>query len=158
MKPSSEPAEAVDAAIAAANVLMGVAARSVQRVEDEVNSLQLRVLMLIELDGPQSPGAIATELGVHPSNATRTCDKLVQADLISRAEDPQDRRFIRLELTRRGTALVEKVIADRREALAGILRELSAAQLDQVVLGLQIFAEAAGAEPARDGRFTLGSR
>ena len=45
MKPSSEPAEAVDAAIAAANVLMGVAARSVQRVEDEVNSLQLRVLM-----------------------------------------------------------------------------------------------------------------
>jgi Transcriptional regulators len=157
VKPSSESAEAVDAAIAAANVLMGVAARSVQKVEDEVNSLQLRVLMLIELDGPQSPGAIATELGVHPSNATRTCDKLVQADLISRGEDPQDRRFIRLELTRRGTALVERVIADRREALAGILRKLSGTQLDQVVVGLQVFADAAGVEPARDGRFTLGS-
>jgi DNA-binding MarR family transcriptional regulator len=151
------PADPVDAAIAAANVLMGVAARSVQRVEDEVTSLQLRVLMLIELGGPQSPSAVAAELGVHASNATRTCDKLVQSRLISRREDPSDRRFIRLELTDRGKTLVERVIAERRATLARILHDLPAEQLDQVAAGLRIFATAAGSEPSRDGRFTLGT-
>ncbi|WP_233265567.1 MarR family winged helix-turn-helix transcriptional regulator [Leifsonia sp. AG29] len=149
-------ADPVDATIDAAGVLLRVAARSVQHVEDIVTSPQLRVLMLIELSGPQTLGGVAAELGVHASNATRTCEKLVQARLITRREDATDRRFVRLELTRKGRQLVERVIAERREAMADILRRVPAADRDTVARGFRLFADAAGVDPSRDGRFTLG--
>ncbi|MGO4276974.1 hypothetical protein AB4Z22_45290, partial [Paenibacillus sp. TAF58] len=58
---------AADAALSAANVMMRVAARSVSEVEDQVTTPQLRVLMMIAASGPQNLGAVAAELGVHPS-------------------------------------------------------------------------------------------
>jgi DNA-binding MarR family transcriptional regulator len=148
---------AIDSAIDAAGVLMGVAARSVQHVEDIVTSPQLRVLMLIELSGPQTLGGVAAELGVHASNATRTCDKLVQAKLISRREAPEDRRFVRLDLTRRGRQLVERVIDERRRAMAAVLDGLPEDDLEAVTRGFRIFAAAAGHESTTDGRFALGA-
>ena len=79
----SSAEEAIEAAMAAANVMLRVAARSVVEVEDRVTTPQLRVLMLIETEGPQSLTGVAAELEVHPSNATRTCDKLVRAGYIT---------------------------------------------------------------------------
>ncbi|GAP55516.1 transcriptional regulator, MarR family protein, partial [Arthrobacter sp. Hiyo6] len=61
----------VDAVLRAANVLLRVVAQSVVEVEDVVTSPQLRVRVLIATRGPQNPGAVATHLGVHPSNSTR---------------------------------------------------------------------------------------
>src|SRR5690349_19796670 len=96
----------VQAVIAAADVLLRVVARSVAEVEDTVNSPQLRVLVLIHSRGPQNLGGVAAELGVHASNATRICDRLVAAGLLERREDPADRRYIRLELSAKGHTLV----------------------------------------------------
>ncbi|WP_354263237.1 MarR family transcriptional regulator [Arthrobacter sp. OAP107] len=47
-----------------------------------MNTPQLRVLVLIHTRGPQNPGGVAAELGVHASNATRVCDRLVAAELL----------------------------------------------------------------------------
>src|SRR6478735_5811217 len=99
---------------------MHVAARSVMEVDQIVSSTQLRVLVFIATRGPQNPGDIAVELGVHASNATRTSEKLVRAGLIERQEDPEDRRYVKLTLTVAGEKLVEQVIAHRRNALAEV--------------------------------------
>jgi hypothetical protein len=40
---------------------------------------QLRVLVVIASRGPQNLAGVAQGLGVHSSNATRACDKLVEA-------------------------------------------------------------------------------
>jgi DNA-binding MarR family transcriptional regulator len=157
MPSTPDTSPAIDSAIDAAGVLLGVAARSVQHVEDIVTSPQLRVLMLIELSGPQTLGGVAAELGVHASNATRTCDKLVQAKLISRREDTDDRRFVRLDLTRRGRQLVERVIDERRGAMAEVLDGLTENDLEAVTRGFRIFAAAAGNQSTTDGRFALGA-
>ncbi|TIH27373.1 MarR family transcriptional regulator [Subtercola vilae] len=145
----------IDAALTAANVMMRVAARSVLEVEDRVTTPQLRVLMLIALNGLQSLGSVAAELGVHASNATRTCEKLVQAGLIARSDDPADRRFIQLELTSDGAGLVEQVLRHRREAMADVFAAMSPGEQSAVTASLEIFARAAGDEPSRDGRFTF---
>ena len=152
-----EPAEAraVDAALAAANVLMRVAARSVLEVEDLVTTPQLRVLMLIALSGPQNLGAVAAELGVHASNATRTCEKLVQAGLIVRSEDASDRRYTLVALTPRGTELVEHVLGRRRAAMQEVLAAMPGDDRALVASAFERFAAAAGGEPTRDGRFLL---
>lgn len=153
---ANHPPEAIDAALAAANVMLRVAARSVLEVEDRVNTPQLRVLMMIETAGPQSLTDVAAELAVHPSNATRTCDKLVRAGYVSRTEDPEDRRYARLNLTPRGRELVEHVLDERRQAMSEVLDGLDESDRKTVTQGLQAFAHAAGDLPNLDGRFTFG--
>lgn len=135
--------------------MMRVAARSVSEVEDVVTSPQLRVLVMIASHGPQTLGSVASELGVHASNATRTCEKLVRAGLVHRTEDPADRRFVRVALTAQGAELVERVIGHRRSALADVLAEMEADERRGAVAAFVAFARAAGDLPDADGRFTL---
>lgn len=148
-------ADEVDAALQAADVMMRVAARSVMEVEDIVTSPQLRVLVMIATRGPQTLGGVAAELGVHASNATRTCEKLVRAGFIERTEDPADRRFVRVTLTPAGRALVERVISHRRAALADVLAGMDPHGRSAAVDSFRAFASAAGDLPGADGRFTL---
>jgi DNA-binding MarR family transcriptional regulator len=157
MNPSNAgaAAQAVDAALAAANVMMRVAARSVLEVEDVVSTPQLRVLMLIHLSGPQNISSVAAELGVHASNATRTCEKLVQSRLILRSDHPADRRYVQLELTSAGTNLVQHVLSERKAAMAQVFAAMTEDEQSMVTAAFEIFATAAGGEPTRDGRFAL---
>jgi len=141
----------------AANVLLRVAARSVAEVEDVVTSPQLRVLVLIHSRGAQNLGGVAAELGVHPSNATRTCDRLVAAGLVARREDPADRRYVRLELTAKGEDLVGTVLEHRRQAIADVIAHVPAGRRPALAAAMEAFAAAAGGQGTADGRFTLGS-
>ncbi|WP_431198312.1 MarR family winged helix-turn-helix transcriptional regulator [Leifsonia xyli] len=145
----------IEAALRAADFLMHVAARSVMEVDHIVTSPQLRVLVFIATRGPQNPGDVATELGVHPSNATRTSEKLVRAGLIERQEDPTDRRYVKLTLTKEGERLVERVIAHRRNAVAEVLAAMPDDEREAAARAFAAFATAAGVQPFEDGRFTL---
>ncbi|WP_431277395.1 MarR family transcriptional regulator [Leifsonia poae] len=149
---------AEDAALSAANVLMRVAARSVFEVEDRVTTPQLRILMLIASAGPQNLGEVASELGVHPSNATRASDKLVQAGYVVRSDHPVDRRYIQLDLTEAGTALVDHVLDQRRQAMTQVLETMSEDDQERVAAAFELFAGAAGGEPIHDGRFAFSLR
>ncbi|MFP3466602.1 MarR family winged helix-turn-helix transcriptional regulator [Leifsonia sp. SIMBA_070] len=148
-------AEPIDSALRAADVLLRVAAQSVVEVESVVTSPQLRVLVFIATRGPQNPGDVAAELGVHASNATRISEKLVRAGLIQRREEPTDRRYVQLTLTREGERLVERVIEHRRNAVAQVLAAMPDDEREAAARGFAAFAAAAGVTPSEDGRFTL---
>lgn len=148
-------ADQVEAVLRAANVLLRVAARSVVEVEDVVTSPQLRVLVLIASRGPQNLTAVAQELGVHPSNATRTCERLVVAGLIKRRDDPSDRRYVQLALTSKGRALVNTVLEHRRNAVAEVISRIPEELRAPIAEAMDAFAAAAGGQGAEDGRFTL---
>jgi DNA-binding MarR family transcriptional regulator len=102
----------------AARVLVAVVAASVLQVEDRASLPQLRVLTLMEKHGSLTLGGVAAALGVHPSNATRMCDRLVAAGYVDRQDDPDDRRQLRLSLTGLGRELVASVMSHRRLAVA----------------------------------------
>ena len=101
-------ADEVEATMLAARALVAISARSVTAVEDVVTPPQLRVLVMIASRGPLNLGAVARGLGVHPSNATRACDRLVSAGLVDRRDDPADRRNLQLQLTEDGRRLVDE--------------------------------------------------
>jgi DNA-binding MarR family transcriptional regulator len=145
----------VDAVLRAANVLLRVVAQSVIEVEDVVTSPQLRVLVLIASHGPQNPGSVATHLGVHPSNATRICDRLVNAGLVARRDDPGDRRYRALSLTPAGESLVNTVLEHRRTAVAEVMGRMPEELRGVAALGMNAFAAADGGEGSEDGRFTI---
>jgi DNA-binding MarR family transcriptional regulator len=145
----------VEAVMVAARVLVAVSARSIAAVEDEVTLPQLRVLVMVASAGPLNLGAVAAGLGVHPSNGTRVVERLVKAGLLDRRDDPADRRTLLLELTDAGRGLVERVMADRRAAIAAILESMPASRRRSLVPTLRAFA-AAGGEVSESAVWSLG--
>jgi DNA-binding MarR family transcriptional regulator len=115
----------------------------VTAVEDQVTLPQLRVLVVIASRGPQNLNVVAQALGVHSSNATRACDKLVEARLLHRSEDPADRRNLILRLTESGQQLVRTVIETRRAAIGTILANMRVQQRSSLIPLLRAFADAA---------------
>jgi DNA-binding MarR family transcriptional regulator len=148
--------EQVNAVMRASRVLVSVVARSVAEVEDVVTLPQLRVLVMIAGQGPQNLGSVAAALGVHPSNATRLCERLVVAGLVNRADDPQDRRFLRLVLTDEGHRLVETVMQHRRTAIEQVMARMSPSRRRTVAAALEAFAAAAGEVPEVEESYLLG--
>jgi DNA-binding MarR family transcriptional regulator len=151
----SPTTEEVDAVMSAARVLVAVTAQSVTSAEDQVTSPQLRVLVMIASRGPQNLASVAQALGVHPSNATRRCDKLVDAGLVHRSEDPADRRNLVLQLTPSGRHVVQQMTEHRRAAIEGVLAKMPAELRGDLVPALLAFAQAADELPA-DQAWALG--
>lgn len=143
--PSDQPTPAeVEAVMLAAQLLVSVTAQSVAAVEPEISLPQLRVLVILASRGPQSPGAVARLLDVHPSSATRACDRLVQSRLLSRNENPADRRQLRLELTSRGRRLIQSVMNHRRQQIEDLLRRIPADERATLAPALRTLAAAGG--------------
>jgi DNA-binding MarR family transcriptional regulator len=145
----------VDAVVLATRLLVAISAQSVAAVDDVVTLPQLRVLVMVSSRGPLNLGAVAAGLGVHPSNATRTVDRLVGAGLLSRSDDPTDRRNLVLELTPDGEVLVDKVMNERRTKIAKILERMPASRRRALVPVLRSFAAAGGEVPA-EAAWSLG--
>jgi len=140
-------ADDVESTMLAARALVAISAQSVAAVEDMVTPPQLRVLVMIASRGPLNLAAVARGLSVHPSNATRACDRLVASGLLDRRDDPADRRNLQLQLTEHGRRLVDEVMDRRRHAIATVLDRMPALQRIALVPVLATFAEAAGEVP-----------
>jgi DNA-binding MarR family transcriptional regulator len=134
----------------ATRVLIAVTAQSVASLEDRVTLPQLRVLVMIASRGPQNLASVAQALGVHPSNATRRCDKLVEAGLLQRDEDPTDRRNLVLQLTLSGRQLVQQMTEHRRGAIENVLAKMPAPLRADLLPALLAFAQAAGEFPSSE--------
>ncbi|WP_433555320.1 MarR family winged helix-turn-helix transcriptional regulator [Pseudonocardia xinjiangensis] len=143
-------ADEVEAAMAATRVLVALSARSIAGLDGRITLPQFRVLVMVASTGPVNLGAVARALGVHPSNATRACDRLVTAGLLDRRDDPDDRRNLALELTDAGRELVDRVMDDRRAAIAEILGRMPGEQRRALAPVLASFAAAGGEVPAAD--------
>jgi DNA-binding MarR family transcriptional regulator len=144
----------IDAVLRASRALVGIAAASMADVDDVVTVPQFRVLVMLYTRGPLNLAAVAAGLDVNPSNASRTCDRLVKAGLLDRRESQDDRRNVTLSLTDAGRALVDKVTKHRRVAIERVLRGMPPAERERLAKALSAFATAAG-EPPEDNMLTL---
>lgn len=146
--PAVETAEQVEAIMLALQAVVGVAAQSVAEVEDRVTLPQLRVLVLVASRGTLNLNALAEAMGVHPSNASRSVDRLVTAGLLRRTESAFDRRNLVLALTEEGQGLIETLVERRREAIAAVLQRVPQSRRRSLVNAMRSFGTAAGEAPA----------
>lgn len=130
--------------MAAARVLVAVVATSIAEVEDTVSVPQLRVLVMLATRGPLNLVAVAEGLGVHPSNATRTVERLVTAGLVDRRDVPTDRRHVALTLTPDGRGVVDSVFEHRRAAIGRVIARMPETKRRALPSALDSFADAAG--------------
>ena len=143
-------AEQVDAVMLAVQALVGVAAKSVAEVEDRVTLPQLRVLMLLASRGGMNLSTLARAMDIHPSNASRACDRLVANDLLRRTPSAVDRRNLVLDLTVAGHDLVSVLVEHRRKAIARVLEEVPERRRRAVVSALRTFGQASSEGTAEE--------
>ena len=131
--------EAVDLLMTTSRLMTAVVARTLAGVDQTVSVPQLRVLVMLDSDGPMNLTTIADGLGVNPSNATRTCDRLVTAGLVRRRADPRDGRAVSVALTAKGRRLVDSLMDARRLVLEDLVQHLTVTELRRLARGLTGF-------------------
>ena len=96
-------------------------------------------------------GDLALLLDIHPSTATRLCDRLERKGLVRRRPGVStDRRETPVNLTAKGRRLVERVTDRRRRDLSAIASSMSPEERKRAIKGLTSFAIAAGELPGVD--------
>ncbi len=133
----------VEALMVTSRILTAVVSRSLAEAGSSVTTPQLRVLVMLSTEGPLNLTAVAQSLGVNPSNASRTCDQLVEAGLVVRREDSEDRRSIALSLSPSGENLVERLMAHRRATFKRLVSKLGASERAALTAGLDALNRAA---------------
>ena len=132
---------ATDALMAVSRLMTGIVARSLAGVEEQVSVPQFRVLVMLWASGEMNLSTIADGLGVNPSNASRSCDKLVEAGLIRREVDDRDRRSVRIRPTVAGRRFIDRVMATRRSMLAEVVDGLRPVEQRRLVKALTALIE-----------------
>jgi DNA-binding MarR family transcriptional regulator len=105
---------------------------------------QLKSLFFIANEGTTNLRKLATALKVTPSNVTGIVDRLFQQGLVTREENPEDRRIYLLRTTEQGEAVVDKLRERRTTYLSRVLGKLGTDELSNLKKGLAAMVRAAG--------------
>jgi DNA-binding MarR family transcriptional regulator len=114
-KPPTKPPTTADAAATAAlsdalaeffRAARRARGREARRPSPDGISLAQFHLLLPLLDGARTNRQLAEAAGISAPTATRMADLLVARGLVSRVDDPADRRAVLISLTRQGRAKV----------------------------------------------------
>jgi MarR family transcriptional regulator, organic hydroperoxide resistance regulator len=89
---------------------------------------------------------LAAAMKVTPSNVTGIIDRLVDQGLVSRTENPEDRRMLMLRLTEKGENLINNLRERRISQMSAILSRMTEDELDAVLKGIAILAGVVAAE------------
>jgi DNA-binding MarR family transcriptional regulator len=108
---------------------------------------QLRILFLVRRDPGSDLRSLAERLDVGTSAASQQVDRLVDKGLLSRLEDPEDRRRLRISLTEKGNEAVESISAATRDYVHAIFEQFSDDQLRAVGSALASIVDAASSTP-----------
>ena len=146
--------EATEAVLRASRALVGVAAQSLARTEARLSLVQYRALVALGVNGEQNVGTLADTLGIHPSTATRLCDRLVAKGLVARGPSEESRREVTVRLSRAGGALVRAETDRRRQAIRRIVERLDRATQMEIVDAVGALVDAA--EEVHDDAWRLG--
>ena len=133
----------ISALLFASRAILAAAVRALESVHPIVSLPQMRVLVLLWGGEPLNLSTVAERLGVNASNASRTCDRLVSAGLVSRTEGASDRRQVALSLTPQGASLVERLMGRREDELGAIVSKMTAPEREQLMRALAPFNRAA---------------
>jgi DNA-binding MarR family transcriptional regulator len=134
----------VSALLTASRVLVGVAAQSIAGLDDTITLPQFRTLVVLDSHGETKLNTLADALDVKASSALRMIDRLLVVNLVTRRENPANRREVLLALTPEGAAIVRRVTARRKRALSRIVARMSDEARDGLIQALSAFSDAAG--------------
>ncbi|AZI57268.1 MarR family transcriptional regulator [Nakamurella antarctica] len=96
-----------------------------QVAADDLTVSQLSVLAILNREGFQTAGELATKENVRPPSMTRVIGALEAAGLVMRSDNPADGRQVLVDLTSEGRGRITLEVLAREKWLAQQLSELS---------------------------------
>lgn len=103
---------------------------------------QLKVVLLLFLNGPSRMSVIASELGVSLATATGVVDRLVERNNVLREGDPEDRRVVLCRLSEEGEKLISGLWQLARGRTRALLMAIALPQLLLLVEVLEALLQA----------------
>jgi DNA-binding MarR family transcriptional regulator len=109
--------------------------------EHDLSFTHLNSLLFIHRAGCTNIHCLAEHLGVTKAAVSQMVDRLVEAGLISREEDPIDRRSKLICLSKDGESLVQKAFLTRRKWVPELASSLTEVQEQQACQIFEIMNE-----------------
>ena len=137
---------AVSTAAECAHLLLEIVPEVMQEIRRQVRNqrgrdlsiLQLRTLTFLDRNPGAPLSAVAEHVGLTLPSMSTQVSNLVERDLISRTTLPSDRRYVALQLTERGAAVLATVRENARDSLAATVAHLSADERGQIIAALHL--------------------
>jgi DNA-binding MarR family transcriptional regulator len=112
-------------------------------ISTPITMQQLKVLTMIAIDPERATGhELAAQLKVSVASMSGLVDRLVEHGMVSRGEDPSDRRVRRLSVTPEGSATIRNLLSSSGTMPTPVLRRLSIEDLRALVQGILAFDRA----------------
>jgi len=105
---------------------------------------QMKSLFFIANQGSVNFRKLATALKVTPSNVTGIIDRLAEQGLVTRTENPEDRRMQMLQLTGAGEKLISNLRERRASQMSSVLNQMTREELTAVAQGFALLDQAIG--------------
>ncbi|TMS52313.1 MarR family transcriptional regulator [Mycobacterium sp. DBP42] len=115
---------------------------ALEHFEKRIGLSSLRALQSLGRIGPCLVSALAQDLQVAVSTASRLADRLAEAGLITRSVYPQNRRATLLDLTDDGRAILDDLVAYRVELFEGVTTALGRVERNNLLRGATAFTVA----------------
>lgn len=134
--PGSEAMEAADRLHSAAIHLLR--RLRVRDHEIGIGPAQLSALSVLVFGGPKSLAALADAEQVKAPTMSRIVASLLQAELVHRRTDKQDRRAVVIQATKKGIRMMQEGRRRRVAALAAAVRGLAEKEIVQLLQAAQV--------------------
>jgi DNA-binding MarR family transcriptional regulator len=102
---------------------------------------QLTVLFHLRFKGGGGVSEIAENFGISRAAASQLVERMVQQDLVSRSEDPRDRRAKRIAPTEKALGILKGSNLARQKWVGELVKNLSPAEQDAVRAGVRILID-----------------
>ena len=129
-------------------IVPGVLLGAVHLINDlDLSLTHLATLYVLRPQEALTVNRVAATLGISVSQASRVIDHLVGHDLVSRTEDPRDRRAKRVAISPTGRQLLRTFEHDVTQAQFSVIAELPANDQAVIIHAIDLMAHAAAASP-----------
>jgi DNA-binding MarR family transcriptional regulator len=103
-------------------------------VNFEDRPILFRILIFLSRNKtPPTMGELSGELGIPLSSATRIVDGLVNANLLARINDPQDRRVVRIQMSEHGKQFSQTATNHIKQHITNLLDNFSPTEQEQLL-------------------------
>ena len=103
----------------------------------DLTAPQLKVVLLLHLNGSSKMSSLAASLGVTMATATGIVDRLVDREIVTRENSKEDRRVVVCRLSASGQELTDRLYSSSRDRARQLLEGLEQRQLKLIDSALE---------------------
>jgi DNA-binding MarR family transcriptional regulator len=109
--------------------------------EFDITTPQFNALAYLVFDGEMTLGELSQKMFLACSTITDLLDRMEKSELVKRYKDEKDKRVYRVKVLDKGHAMIEEVMAHRRQYIKDSLNVVTAEKKEEIAKVLSLLNE-----------------